>query len=459
MFGKPSWPDAAKLTPPRQGHPATPPAPDFLQFLPNHSTGGQSVPAEAGPDADVDVRWDDEEPAGDPVPLRSAQDTPFPDVPLQWPLIVSTPAAPAPAPAPAPVQPTLTRCPGCGGELTVAGKTWCLRCGYNSDQPQRVFVPAEGGVAQAAVVLAFAAVGCLAIISASIFRKDLVPDRTDLRVWWIGFEGAVGFLVYCIGHATAVALTARFWPDDKPSIFDPLAVWRYALYHLPGTRWAVTLGVWGGTAFLCAFALFCLNDFVIKDKTAKPPIRAAKHGSSSSGPGQAADAPESKATGHGKSGEDQSVEERAAAPAGEADKRPAGRSEVAEIDPSLADAPRLRPRSQKGTAVVIGYVPDKNDPTRVSQVMLGTRGPDGTIRYAGVAQVDKAFEQAGGVGRLKALPPPAATPGYALSKHVVPVEPKLLADIKYVEQDSRGIFKDTVVTGVEGEDRGNRPKQ
>ncbi len=443
MFGIPPRSDAVKLVPADRDRPAAPPVPDFDLLTPNRPPS----PAGEGPAAVPHFRWGDD---GEPVSLRSAQDTPLPDTPLQWSLLLSPPTA-APEPA---------LCPGCGGPLTVAGKSWCLRCGYNSDQPQRVLAPAaRGGVARAAVVLAFATLGCLAVVAATAYRKDLVPDRTDLRVWWIGFEGLAGFLLYCVGHAAAVALTVRHWPDDKPSVFDPLSVWRYALYHLPGTRWAVTLGLWGATAFLCAFVLFWLNDFALKDKTAKPPIRAARHAPESHGSGsgdQAAGESESGAAGHPKQADEQPAEGyRSGESAGGGDKRPAGRREVNEIDPSLADAPRLRPRSQTGTAVVIGYVPDKTNPGRVERVLLGSRGPDGVIRFAGVAQVDKAFEEAGGVSRLRALPRPAATPGYALSKEVVPVEPKLLADIKFVEQDTRGIYKDTVVTGVESD----RPKQ
>ena len=122
------------------------------------------------------------------------------------------------------------------------------------------------GLGQALVVLLFAAAGCLAIVAATAFRRDLVPDRTDLRMWWIGYQGLAGFLLYWVGHAIAVALTVRHWPDPQPSCFDPLAVWRYALYHLPKTRWALTYGLWGATAFSCAAVLFLLNDFALKDK-------------------------------------------------------------------------------------------------------------------------------------------------------------------------------------------------
>jgi hypothetical protein len=262
-------------------------------------------------------------------------------------------------------------------------------------------------VRQALVVLLFAAVGCLAIVAATALRRDLVPDRTDLRTWWIGYQAAAGFVLYWIGHAIAVALTVRHWPDPQPSCFDPLAVWRYALYHLPKTRWALTYGLWGATAFGCAAVLFCLNDFALKDKTAKQKI----HG----GP---------------------------VAPAG-SEAEPSGGPEG-----EVADAPRLRFRSHKATVVVIGYVPDPADPNKIARVALGTRDVDGGIHFAGYAQLDPSVEGDGGLGRLRSLARPAATPGYTLSRDAVPVEPRLFADIRYAEMDGNGIFRDTVITKV-----------
>ena len=415
--------DVSRLVLPRRPEPATSPR------LSNERPGvGEDEPV--SPD-DGRVRfggWDgfDE----DAPPALGA--TPLPDVHLLWPLPPDT--------EPAPVEPaeSLLRracaapCPGCGGELTVAVKSWCLRCGYDSDQPQRrPAAPRANGVRQAVVVLLFAVAGCLAIVAATAFRRDFVPDRTDLRAWWIGYQGAFGLLLYWVGHAVAVALTIRHWAEPQPSCFDPLAVWRYALYRLPKTRWAITYGLWGATAFGCAFVLFWMNDFAIKDKTAKQKIH--------SGPVAPAEPEAGSAGGTSPAGEPEGRHQGAG-------ETPGGRQE----DGAVADAPRLQFRSHKGTAVVIGYVPDPADPNKIARVVLGNRDVDGGIHFAGYAQLDQSVEGGGGLGRLRSLARPASTPGYTLSRDVIPVEPKLLAGIRYTEMDGQGIFKDTVVLKIAG---------
>jgi hypothetical protein len=394
----------------------------FDEDEPNrHDDGQVSYANTVSHDIQVrEERWDgfDEDA---PRPLDA---TPLPDVRLLWPLLADlAPAPPAPA---APVR--TVSCPVCGAELTEAVKSWCLRCGYESQLNLRQPAPAKCGVRRAVVVLLFAAAGCLAIVAATAFRRDVVPDRTDLRTWWIGFQGAGGFLLYWVGHAIAVGLTMKHWDDDaQPSCLDPLAVWRYALYHLPKTRWAITYGVWGATAFGCAFVLFCLNDFSIKDKTAKQKIRGseivAEEPEAGSGGSTHTDAPAD----HGRESE--------------------GRPSAAEEGGAVADAPRLRPHSLRGAAVVIGYVPDPTNPDRVAQVMLGVRSAGGGIRFAGVARLDTSVKDGEALRQLRALGRPAATPGYHLTRDVIPVEPKLLADIRYAELE-RGIFKDTVITAV-----------
>jgi hypothetical protein len=338
--------------------------------------------------------------------------------------------------------------------LTVAVKSWCLRCGYDSDQPQRrPAAPETNRVQQAVVVLLFAALGCLTIVAVNVFRRDVVPDRTDLRIWWIGYEGLAGFLLYWIGHAFAVARTIKHWPDPQPSCFDPLAVWRYALYRLPGTRWAITFGLWGTTAFACAFVLFWLNDFAIKDKTAKQKIHSSNIVPAEPEDEPAGRAPAGESPGR-REAEDQPARYQEGDTAGTATAaadRQTGKRDVTYIEPpSVGDAPRLRPRSHKGTAVVIGYVPEPTNPDRVARVLLGTRNPDGTIRFAGHAQLDLSVKDGEALGRMRALSRPAAAPGYPLGRDVIPVEPKLLADIRYAEVE-RGLFKDTVITGVAAE--------
>lgn len=324
--------------------------------------------------------------------------TPFPDGQLVWPLMQADEyegSNPFGSSMPAL---EIVPCPGCGNPLTVAGKSWCLRCGYDSDMVAPQEELDAGSVRQAVVVLLFAAVGCLAIIAATVLRREFVPDRTDLRAWWIFYELAAGFLIYGLGHVTAVALTVRHWADPKPSTLDAFSIWHYALSHLPRTRWAITLGLWGGTAMMCAFILFCLNGYALKDPTAKQKI------SHSGFPGSPMD------------------------------------------DTNDAD---IRTQSLQGGAVVIGYVPAESDPSRVARLVLGTRDVDGGVHFAGYAEVDPSID-ARTHSRLQSLGRPAGTPGYQLDAEVVPVEPNVYVDIRYSAMDGDGVFQNGLVTGLTG---------
>ena len=94
--------------------------------------------------------------------------------------------------------------------------------------------------------------------------------------------------------------------------------------------------MWGATALGCASVLFCLNDFSIKDKTAKQKIRSSEIVSEESEIGSVWGT-------------------RSAAPAD-----PGGASEggpaVTEEDGAVADAPRLRP--QEPVLRVEGVAPE-----------------------------------------------------------------------------------------------------
>jgi hypothetical protein len=436
MLGDEPRLNPVKLIVTRRREPAVPPNPEGC---PDFGTPTESVDLS---DQAGSGWWNPDGEAGASPGLPGTSDqTPFPDLRLAWPLPPDLPAAPAPAVVRAP-------CPGCGGELTSVGKAWCLRCGFDPEQAQgsRTPAPEKSRTGQVVAMLLVAAVGCLAIVLASVFRRDIVPDRTDLRVWWIGFEGLAGFLLYWVGHATAVALTARHWSDPQPSCFDPLAVWRYALIYLPRTRWAIAYGLWGGTAFACAFVLFWLNDFELKDRTAKPPFRAYREVLVDE-PSDDVSADRSKAG-----------DSRAGSPSDNSSRN--NRSGViTRSDEAPITAPRLPRRPRSGTAVVIGYVPDQTDPSRIDVVMLGTREPDGTIRYAGVAQLDRTAAEDDVVRQLRALPRPSATPGYELGRGVVPVEPTLTANIQFAGQNDRGILQDTVVTGVGSGENANGPER
>src|SRR5207248_5066544 len=99
--------------------------------------------------------------------------------------------------------------------------------------------------------------------------------------------------------------------------------------------------------------------------------------------------------------------------------------------------------------VVIGYVPDPSDPGRIDQLVLGTRGSDGNIRYAGtVSQFAKTDDVSKWVDQVKGLKPLLDTPTYMPSGiTAVPVDPSLPCQVGYSEKSAQGVLKGTVVKG------------
>ena len=437
MTGDPLRPDVSRLVLPRRPGQPTPHAPSFFPPGTRPAADPQAQP-DLTPDPEECAWWGgaenpDTAPAG-----PTAGDTPFPEKKLSW------PAAPGDEPV---VNLQSSPCP-CGAGMTIAGRSWCLKCGYDSDLdllrradaqlmttaavPQTQAARVRRKVWQSAPVFVLAVFGAAAIVAATIYRRELVPDRTDLRVWWTGIEALAGLFLYLAGHVTAVVLTVRYWDDPQPSSIDPWAVWRYALAYLPRTRWAFVLGLWGVTAFSCAFTLFWMNDYAFKDKTAKPPIRhievPPKPANTSGKTGDKDDGPAVIDVGSG------------------TDRKPTDATPGS--GPTATEAaPLAISRPQSATAVVIGYVPDTGDPSRVSKVALGIRGADGTIRFAGYADVDKGAD----TGSLTGLKRLAVAPDYVPDKGVVAVEPTLTADIRYADKDGQGVFRNSLLTGFAGE--------
>jgi hypothetical protein len=436
MSGEFPQPDVSRLVRPRRSQ--------FSDSVFDPPSGRVTSTPPERPASDEHSWWGGAGDAGAPPRVPRVDDTPTPEKLLAWPPRPLTavepvePEGPTEVPAEEPVVALETApCP-CGQGLTVAGRSWCLKCGYDSDldllrkadAQLAVSNPAARaaqaarswqGVWKATPAFAAAGVGAAAIVVATVYRREFVPDRTELRVWWTGIEAVAGLVLYLIGHGTAVWLTVRYWTDPQPSSLDPWGVWKYAVAYLPKTRWAFAFGLWGATAFGCAFTLFWMNDYAFKDKTAKPPPRQI-------------DAP-GKPAKSGRPGDDKDDGPAVIDVGSPGDGKAAGSS-----------APDLTiERKNAATAVVIGYVPDPNDPSKVSKLALGTRGPDGTIRFAGYADVDPNAGDAG-LGQLAGAKRLVVRPDYVPDRGVVPLEPTLTADIKYGDRDGDGMYRNSLLT-------------
>ncbi|HET6574250.1 MAG TPA: hypothetical protein VFG68_11640 [Fimbriiglobus sp.] len=328
-------------------------------------------------------------------------------------------------------------CPRCLGDLReLGGKAWCAKCGYSSDddeQPQQAD-PGPRGVPYWLIVFL---VGCVGIVVATAMRREILPAGSKAQVWWILYEAGFGLLAYLVGHVMAVVLTFRHWRDGELfKYIDPLTAGRYAIEFLPRTRYAICLAVWGAIAFLFAFILFWMNDFAFKDKKAKPKTVVA-HRVITTGDGEAP--PEDPEAGDFiLYGDDVMAEDT------KIDR------DVALFDPyGDPDPPERQEPPNVSSCVVIGYVPDPNDPNRVAELVLGTRDADGTIRYVGtVGNFARTGEVDQGVSRVKGLTPLLEKPGYLPDGlNVIPVEPSMTARVGYTERDAQGQMKGATLKG------------
>jgi serine/threonine protein kinase len=329
-------------------------------------------------------------------------------------------------------------CPRCANDLRTMGeKSWCLRCGYSSMEEEQLAAwaaqprPRQTGVVPFWAYFMFA--GCLAIFIVTMLRGRLFAAGSATLTWWILLEAGIGLLLYVLGHAWVITSTYGQWEDGGVFFryLDPMNIAKYAIVHLPRTRAALCCLSWGLTAFLCALVLFCRNDFVIKDKSQKAKAKPAVIYSQGASPSDTGEAD--------------------AADYASPDALPGeGRDSDAGLDlPSDPDHPELGRVSRSEECVVIGYVPDPDDPNRISQVVIGMREEDGTVRYAGTVndfaktgETDGLLDQ---VRKAKKLPQaPAYLPG---DVKAVPVEPGVACRVKYGERTSQGVLKNTILVG------------
>jgi hypothetical protein len=331
----------------------------------------------------------------------------------------------------------LGQCPNCGDLLRdVGGQGWCLRCGYTT--AGRLPAEVASGPSVSLLWLVPALGGCAGVVAASVLRDLFLPPGSFFQVWWIGVEALIGVVLYLIAHVWILGVTFRHWPEGEMFKYvDPMTVLKYGFAHLHRTRIPISLALWGGTAFLCAFVLFWMNDFAFKDKRKKK-------------------RPEPVPVSQGRGFENKSPEEEEAAeyappptaPIAPADSTP---SDVALIDLSGSRDPDRQPPPLRSTeCVVIGYVPDPSDPDKIDQLILGTRDETGAIRFAGTVRLfARAEEVDRGLAQVKQARPLTTPPEYLPSDlGAIPLEPSLVCRVNFGARDAKGLFQNTVLQGV-----------
>jgi hypothetical protein len=320
----------------------------------------------------------------------------------------------------------------------VGNRLWCLKCGYSTsgevkEEAVEVVAPPKRRLP---IVLILLAIGCALIVAATVYRGRYLPHTSAVLIWWVAIEGGAGFAVYLAGHVWAIVATFNRWRENEIfKYLDPVHVWTYAVGDLRRAGKALCLGGWGLTAFLCAFVIFWQHDFAFKDKErkSKPLVSVSPNGK---GDGKLEDVIAALVE-FGSSDEAEPESEDA--------------RQVNVID-LTSDEEKERKLSVT-ECVVIGYVVDPQDPSRIDQLVLGIRSEDGTIRYAGtVSNFAKKPEVDKWLGQIKTLKPLLDTPGYLPGElNAVAVEPALSCKVGYTERTKEGLLKDTVVKGVAGD--------
>jgi hypothetical protein len=340
-------------------------------------------------------------------------------------------------------------CPGCGRDLNARGRrSWCIDCGFcsNPEQQKQPAAPPPPPPPPPPPLfsgwVAALVAGVALIVVANVVRGRVLSADSSLLAWWILVEGGFGLFAYLVGHALVIAVTFREWKENELfKYIDPVTVGKYAFEHLPKTRWGICAAGWGVTAFFCAVVVLWQNDFAFRDKNQKKAAAAA------------AEASKAKAKEDADPNEYPSADEVQPSPKEDLDARSASSG----ID--QGDADKAERQKSVTECVVIGYVADPKDPSRIDQLVLGTRGSDGSIRYAGtVSDFAKMPDVDKWLSQVKSQKPLLDAPSYLPGDlKAIPVEPSLSCKVGYAERTGQGVLKETVIKGVGNGGAGDAP--
>jgi serine/threonine protein kinase len=324
------------------------------------------------------------------------------------------------------------QCPECNGKLSqMAGRTWCLACGYDSRNAEAEPEPAPEPVRVTVPAWVFGLLlGCAAIILVTVFRESVMPRGSWALLWWVLFQAGLGLLVYSLGHVWLIVMAVRYMEElELWKYLDPTIVWKQAVALMPKSRHPVCLGSWGATAILCAFVVFWANDFSFKSKHLPPPAASGAVASSAKPPEQKSeDFPDS--------------DELAAGPA------KAGKGSDIHILELDGDGQKTEPA--RTDCVVAGYVADKDG---YRHLVLAERDEDGSLRYAGtVSQFGKSADmkeiQSAPI-RLPSQGPPLTLPSqFEKPDQVVWLDREVRCTVDYSQKEAGGVLKDPVLQEV-----------
>jgi serine/threonine protein kinase len=323
-----------------------------------------------------------------------------------------------------PVGGTIT-CPRCGAPgLNPASRAWCLACGYYPEPENPAVVEKKGRLEWLWVLL----VGVMVITLLSYGARTYLPHASYSRTWWSGTELILGAIAILFGHLWAFFTTLP--KRDDHQIFhyvDFSILWRLTFEYLPDTRRPLWIGVWGGTAVLCAIFMVGGIPYLWKGLPSRMAARPqhAGEGGFRFGKSVLGGAPEEAEL--------------------------VGRQKDLDDDPEKRFSERCP---------IIGYLQDKDG--LVVGLVIGT-SREGQLRFAGV--ISPTLEEATSAEGQKAIntltsdalvspPPPGVEVGRAeawLAKFsgakILYVKPDVACNVEYAEAAADGTLRDAVFKG------------
>jgi hypothetical protein len=346
-------------------------------------------------------------------------------------------------------------CPGCGTPLTVSGSMrWCTKCSFVSGlAPTTQSQPASPGGFDATrdgiLVMLWREVpnwqkvligGMAGISLLTVVADLLLPPRAQPRVLWSLWQLLAAVIGLVAAHIWAMRLAVAR-TNGALTLGDvlrvPRTVWIATFRNLPATSWPVWLTGWGFSLAVSALVLGAPYFW------SRPPAQQARTEDELR---RAIEASRQKQHAIDELAPD--TRQRPAAP--DARQRPAGPADWPEA-PTLAREPvipgkPLDPNRELGQVVIAGYIPDAEDPTKVTVVLAAPR--DGKLVYAGTtSQGFTAEERQELSDRLKSLkratPPDDWKAPVPADTVWVELDAKLQSVVEHAGSNPDGTFKDT----------------
>jgi hypothetical protein len=158
-------------------------------------------------------------------------------------------------------------CTMCGNQEPWGNSSWCPKCGYYPRlgismgpalEPAPEASPGPKSLRDAWAVLPVwarvLAAGVVALFTANVTARLMIPDQSPARMHIALLELAAGLGVFVAMHCAAYVKASMENAGVRflDLLLHPIVNWQPTIQQLPGTARRVWLGAWGLTAAVCA---------------------------------------------------------------------------------------------------------------------------------------------------------------------------------------------------------------